>query len=92
MLTAERVEKSDRLMKLSVDIGEAEPRTILAGIAETYKPEEVSGRRVAIVANLKPRKMMGMVSQGMLVAAVGEDDEPWLAGFADKTPIGARLG
>jgi len=89
---AERLKKSRKLLQLSVDIGEAEPRTILAGIAEKYGPDEMLGRRIAVVANLKPRKMMGRLSEGMLVAASLEDGEPCLAGFPDETPIGARLG
>ncbi|MDE0261740.1 MAG: methionine--tRNA ligase [Bryobacterales bacterium] len=89
---AERVKKSRKLLELSVDIGEAEPRTILAGIAEKYGPDELVGRRIAVVANLKPRKMMGHLSQGMLIAATGEDGEPHLADFSAEAPIGARLG
>lgn len=90
--TAERVKKSRKLLELSVDIGEAEPRTILAGIAEKYGPDEMVGRRIAVVANLKPRKMMGHLSQGMLIAATLEDGEPHLADFSAEAPIGARLG
>lgn len=89
---AARVPKSKKLLELQVDIGEAEPRTILAGIAEAYGPEEMVNRRVAVVANLKPRKMMGRQSQGMIVAASAEDGAPYLASFAEDTPIGARLG
>ncbi len=89
---AERVKRSSKLLLLSVDLGEDEPRTILAGIAEAYTPEDLVGRRVAVVANLKPRKMMGCVSQGMIVAASLNEDGPFLAGFPDETPLGARLG
>lgn len=89
---AERVKKSRKLLQLSVDIGEAEPRTVLAGIAEKYGPDEMVGRRIAVVANLKPRKMMGQLSQGMLIAATLEDGEPHLADFPAEAPIGARLG
>jgi methionyl-tRNA synthetase len=66
---AERVEKSKKLLKLIVDAGEAQPRQILAGISEHYAPEDLVGRRVVIVANLKPRKLMGLESQGMVLAA-----------------------
>jgi methionyl-tRNA synthetase len=77
---------------LTVDIGEEKPRQILAGIAEHYTPEEMVGRKIAIVANLKPRKMRGHESQGMLLAAsVGENDKPVLATFAEDVPNGARL-
>jgi methionyl-tRNA synthetase len=66
---AEKVAKSKKLIRLVVDAGEAEPRQILAGIAEHYQPEDLIGRRVVIVANLKPRKLMGLESQGMVLAA-----------------------
>ena len=69
ILEAERVPKSTRLLKLKVDAGEAEPRTILAGIAESYEPEALIGKLVVIVANLAPRKMMGQESNGMVLAA-----------------------
>jgi len=69
ILAAERLPKSKKLLKLSVDAGEATPRTILAGIAESYEPEAVVGRSIVIVANLAPRPMMGLVSQGMVLAA-----------------------
>ena len=92
MRAAERVKKSHKLLRLSVDIGEAEPHTVLAGIAEKYGPDEMMGRRIAVVANLKPRKMMGQLSQGMLIAATLEDGEPHLADFAAEAPIGPRLG
>ena len=88
---AEQVKKSKKLLELRVDIGEAEPRTIFAGLAETHTPEELVGRRVAVVANLKPRKMMGRLSQGMVVAASMDDGRPHLAGFPDETPVGSRL-
>ncbi len=67
--TAEKVEKSKKLLKLTVDVGESTPRQIVAGISEHYAPEDLIGRRVIIVANLKPRKLMGLESQGMLLAA-----------------------
>ena len=66
---AEKVEKSKKLLKLTIDAGEEQPRQIVAGIAEHYAPEDLVGRRVVIVANLKPRKLMGMESQGMVLAA-----------------------
>jgi len=92
VLTAARIPKSDKLLLLSVDIGEEKPRQILAGIAEHYTPEEMVGRKIAVVANLKPRKMRGHESQGMLLAAsVGENDKPVLATFTEDVPNGARL-
>ncbi len=70
--SAERVPKSDKLLELKVDIGEAEPRTILAGIGKHYAPEDLVGRRLAVVVNLAPRPMMGRTSHGM-VLAVSDD-------------------
>ncbi len=69
---AEKVPKADRLLKLIVDLGEPTPRTIVAGIAEHYAPEALPGKRVVVVANLKPRKLRGILSQGMLLAASHE--------------------
>jgi methionyl-tRNA synthetase len=89
--TAEKVEKADKLLKLTVDIG-TEVRTIVAGIAKAYTPEQMVGRKIVIVANLAPRKLRGIESQGMLLAAsLGEEGSPVLAGFLEEVPIGARL-
>ena len=89
--TAEKVKKADKLLHLTVDIGEAEPRSIVAGIATAYEPESLIGRKVAIVSNLKPRKLRGLVSDGMVVAASLEGGEPNLVSFLEDAPIGARL-
>lgn len=67
--SAERVPKSDKLLRLLVDINEAEPRQILAGIGKTYEPEALVGKRIVVIANLAPRKMMGLESHGMVLAA-----------------------
>jgi methionyl-tRNA synthetase len=92
VLTAERIPKADKLLLLSVDVGEEKPRTILAGIAEHYTPEQLLGRKIAVVANLKPRKLRGHESQGMLLAAsVGEAGKPVIATFTEDVPNGARL-
>lgn len=91
VLSAERVKGADRLLHMKVDIGEAQPRTIVAGIAESYKPEELIGRKVVIVANLQPRKVRGIESNGMIVAASLEGGKPVLAGFLEDVPVGARL-
>lgn len=92
VLECEPVEKSDKLLKCKVDLGEDKPRQILAGMAQYYTPEEMVGRKIVVVANLKPRKMMGMESQGMICAAsVGDGDEPKLATVPADTPNGARL-
>ncbi len=85
------VKNSDKLLHLQVDIGEPRPRSIVAGIAEAYKPEELVGRKVVIVANLQPRKLRGLESQGMIVAASLEGGNPVLAGFLEDAPVGARL-
>jgi methionyl-tRNA synthetase len=79
------------LLHLKVDIGEAEPRTLVAGIAEAYPPEQLVGRKVVIVANLQPRKLRGVESNGMIVAASVEGGKPVLAGFLEDIPVGARL-
>lgn len=92
VLTAERVPKADKLLRLTVDIGELQPRQILAGIAQYYEPEKLIGRKVVVVANLKPRKLRGFESQGMIVAAsLGEEGRPVLATFTEDAPNGARL-
>jgi methionyl-tRNA synthetase len=91
VLSAERVKGADKLLHLKVDIAEAEPRTLVAGIAEAYTPEQLTGRKVVIVANLQPRKLRGIESNGMIVAASVEGGKPVLAGFLEDVPIGARL-
>ena len=92
ILTAERIPKADKLLKLTIDLGEAAPRQILAGIAQYYEPEKLIGRKVIVVANLAPRKMRGLESQGMIVAAsVGDEGRPVLAGFLEDVPNGAKL-
>jgi methionyl-tRNA synthetase len=89
--TAERVKGADKLLHLSVDIGEEAPRSIVAGIALVYEPEKLIGRKVVIVANLEPRKLRGILSQGMIVAASLDGGLPMLAGFLEDVPVGARL-
>jgi methionyl-tRNA synthetase len=92
VLSAERVKGSDKLMHMKVDLAEANgPRTIVAGIAEAYTPEQLLNRKVVIVANLQPRKLKGLESNGMIVAASVEGGKPVLAGFHEDIPIGARL-
>jgi methionyl-tRNA synthetase len=87
---AERVPKSDKLLRLEVDIG-SEVRQVLAGIAEAYAPETLVGRKVVIVANLAPRKLRGYESNGMIVAASLEGGKPVLASFLEEVDVGARL-
>jgi methionyl-tRNA synthetase len=89
--SAERIQGADKLLKLLVDIGD-EVRQVLAGIALGYTPEELVGRKVVIVANLAPRKMRGLESNGMLLAAsVGPDGKPVLCTFAEDVPAGAKV-
>jgi methionyl-tRNA synthetase len=90
--SAERIVGADKLLKLTVDIG-TEIRQICAGIAQFYEPEKLVGRKVAVVVNLAPRKLRGVESNGMIIAAsVGPEGRPVLAGFPDEhVEIGARL-
>ncbi|HZS98615.1 MAG TPA: methionine--tRNA ligase [Terriglobales bacterium] len=87
---AEKVKNADKLLRLEVDIG-TEVRQIVAGIAEAYAPETLVGRKVVIVANLAPRKLRGLESNGMIVAASPEGGQPVLASFLEDVPVGARL-
>jgi methionyl-tRNA synthetase len=90
--TAERIPKADKLLLITVDIGEEKPRQILAGIAQYYEPDKLIGRKIVVVSNLKPRKMRGYESQGMLLAAsIGEEGKPVIATFTEDVPNGARL-
>ncbi len=92
ILTAEPVPKADKLLRFTVDLGEAQPRQILAGIAQYYESEKLIGRKVIIVANLAPRKLRGFESQGMILAAsIGDEGRPVLAGFLEDVPNGAKL-
>jgi methionyl-tRNA synthetase len=88
--TAERVAGADKLLQLQVDIGD-EVRQIVAGLALAYKPEDLVGRKVVVVTNLQPRKLRGVESNGMIVAATGPDGSPVIAGFLEEVPVGARL-
>jgi methionyl-tRNA synthetase len=89
--SAERIQGADKLLKLMVDIGD-EVRQVLAGIAVGYAPEELVGRKVVLVANLAPRKMRGLESNGMLLAAsAGADGKPVLCTFAEEIPVGSKV-
>ena len=99
ILVAERIPKADKLLRLEVDLGH-EKRQILSGIAEWYTPESLVGRRIVVITNLAPRKMRGLDSHGMLLAASDPLDpanpasaRPALATFAeaDTIPLGSRL-
>ena len=91
IVSAERVEGSEKLLKLQVDIAEPEPRQILSGIAKAYAPEDIVGKSVVIIANLEPRMMMGMESNGMLLAAHGEDGAAVIIRPVGEVPLGAKI-
>ena len=90
MLEAEAVPKSKKLVKLTVDAG-TERRVILAGIAEAYQPEDLVGRTIVIVANLKPAKLMGIESNGMVLAASPEGGKPMLLSLPEGVDPGWRV-
>ena len=90
VLEAEAVPKSKKLVKLKVDVG-TEHRTIVAGIAEAYPPDQLVGRTIVIVANLKPAKLMGIESNGMVLAASPEGGLPNLVSVDPSLPAGSRV-
>ena len=90
VVAAEKVPNSRKLMKLDVDLGE-ERRTIVAGIADAYEADALVGRTVVIVANLRPAKLMGIESNGMVLAASPEGGKPTLIGFDVAPPPGSRV-
>jgi methionyl-tRNA synthetase len=91
IIVAERIPKADKLLRLEVDLG-YEKRQILSGIAEWYTPEELIGKKIVVIANLAPRKMRGLESHGMLLAAShGDDGKPVLATFGEEIAVGSRL-
>ena len=91
ILVAERIPKADKLLRLEVDLG-YEKRQILSGIAQWYTPEELIGRRIVVITNLAPRKMRGLESHGMLLAASEtEGSKPVLATFDEEIALGSRL-
>ncbi len=90
VLEAEKVEKADKLLKLKIDTGDG-TRTLVAGIALFYKPEDLVGRKIIIVKNLKPAKLRGILSQGMILAASDAGNRPYIPILPDDTPIGAIL-
>ena len=90
ILSAERVPKSRKLLKLEVDLG-SERRTLVAGIAEAYEPEALVGRMIGMVANLKPATVMGVESNGMILAASVAGGLPILVTFDKEPPPGTRI-
>lgn len=90
VVAAERVPKSRKLLKLDVDLG-TERRTLVAGIAEAYEPEALVGRVIGMVANLKPAVVMGVESNGMILAASAPGGLPVVVSFDKEPPLGARI-
>jgi methionyl-tRNA synthetase len=90
VLTAEKVPNSRKLLKLSIDVG-TEQRTLVAGISEAYEPEQLVGRTIVMVFNLKPAKLMGIESNGMVLAASLDGGKPSLVGFDQEIPPGTRV-
>ena len=87
----EKVEGSSKLYRLSVDMGEPGSRQILAGIAKSYAPEELIGRKGAFISNLQPREMAGTVSQGMILCATDSDGKPKMLSVDPSAPNGSRI-
>jgi methionyl-tRNA synthetase len=90
VLTAEKVPNSRKLVKMTIDLG-TEQRTLVAGIAEAYEPEQLVGRTIVMVFNLKPAKLMGIESNGMVLAASPDGGKPTLVGFDQEVPLGTRV-
>jgi len=90
VVEASRVEGTDKLLQLQLDVGELGPRQIVAGIAEAYEPEQLVNKTIVIVANLKPARIRGVESQGMLLAA-DLDGRPIVATFDDDVAPGTRV-
>lgn len=92
ILAAEKVEGADKLLKLTVSLGEFGERTLAAGIARHYEPEELVGKKIAVVANLQPKKLRGVESKGMLLAACTPNDESVVLLVLDKDiPEGSKI-
>ena len=89
VVDCEELEGSEKLLKLTVDLGEENPRTVLSGIKQWYKPEDLKGKQFIFVANLEPRKMMGIESQGMILAADGEKPVPLVP--SEQVPAGTKI-
>jgi methionyl-tRNA synthetase len=91
IVEAERVEGADKLLRLQVRLGDDETRQLVAGIAKSYEPEQLVGRTIIVVANLKPAKIRGVASQGMLLAAGTPDGGAVVATFDEPIATGARV-
>ena len=88
---AERVEGSDKLLKMQLDLGELGPRQIVAGVGKAYEPESLVNTQIIIVANLEPRSLMGLESNGMLLAARDADGVPVLLRPERSVPPGSKI-
>lgn len=87
---AERIPRSRKLIKLAVDFG-GEERTIVAGVGDQYSPEDFVGRKMIFVLNLKPKKLMGVLSQGMLIVGEEESGKVHLITLGDEVPAGTKV-
>ena len=92
ILKAERVEGSEKLVKLQIDVGELGERQLVAGIGTVYEPEILVGKRIVIVANLEPKKLMGIESNGMLLAAANKDESKVILISPEKdVEVGSKI-
>lgn len=89
--TAERVEGSEKLLKLQLDLGEFGIRQIIGGIGKAYEPEQLVNTQIIIVANLEPRSLIGLESNGMLLAARDELEKPVLLRPERPVPAGSKI-
>ncbi|KPU63478.1 methionine--tRNA ligase subunit beta [Thermococcus sp. MV5] len=87
---AEKLKRTKKLIKLEVDFG-SEQRTIITGLADQYSPEDLEGKKLIFVLNLKPKKLSGIESQGMLIVAESEDGKVYLLPVPDEVPIGTKV-
>ncbi len=97
IISAERIEGSDKLLKLYVHAGDTDeagqgiPRQIIAGVGRAYEPESLIGKRIVIVANLEPRRILGLESRGMILAAHSETGDPVIVTVAETAPPGSKI-
>ncbi len=91
ILKAERVEGSEKLVRLLIDIAEPEPRQIIAGIGKKYAPEDLEKREIVVVVNLEPRELMGNKSYGMLLAATDSEGNPVIILPEKEVPVGSEV-
>ena len=91
VMSAARVDGSEKLLRLQINLGDPETRQIISGIGKAYAPEELLGKQVVIITNLEPRMMMGLESQGMLLAASGADGKPVVLTASDEVAPGTQI-